>query len=63
MRDSGYEALVAEYIPTRKNVLVESFLPDNAFSEQADGTYLCDLVAAVQLAEEFPISIEDQEQP
>ena len=33
LKSRGVEELSADYIPTRKNVLVETFLPDNGFCQ------------------------------
>jgi FkbH-like protein len=55
----GVTALSADYIPTRKNVLVEHFLPDNGFTRMDDGTYYCELDGKqVILDKNFPINIE-----
>jgi|AntAceMinimDraft_11_1070367.scaffolds.fasta_scaffold01792_12 FkbH-like protein len=55
----GVTALSADYIPTRKNVLVEHFLPDNGFTRMDDGSYYCELDGKqVILDKNFPINIE-----
>jgi predicted enzyme involved in methoxymalonyl-ACP biosynthesis len=55
----GVTALSADYIPTRKNVLVEHFLPDNGFTRMDDGTYYCELDGKqVIIDKNFPINIE-----
>lgn len=61
LRTRGLEELSADYIPTRKNILVERFLPDNGFRESGTNEYLkCfDKVdVADGLGKDFPITIE-----
>jgi FkbH-like protein len=59
LKSSGVEELSADYIPTRKNVLVETFLPDNGFCQTADGRYVRNLLDIMQsLGNDFPIHIE-----
>lgn len=59
LRSRGISELSAEYIPTRKNVLVENFLPENGFRQMDDGSYHCDLdTQMTMLGREFPITIE-----
>ena len=59
LRAGGVTELSAEYVPTRKNVLVESFQPNNAFTESADGRYTtCVNDSAHDLDDNFPITIE-----
>lgn len=61
LRTRGLEELSADYIPTRKNILVERFLPDNGFLESEANQYVkCfDKVdAADGLGKDFPIIIE-----
>lgn len=52
------EQLVAEYTPTRKNVLVATFLPDNGFDAAADGCHVIHLDNRPHATEDFPIEIE-----
>ena len=55
----GVAALSADYIRTRKNVLTETFLPDNGFCQTEDGSYVRNLlVSADTLNNCFPINIE-----
>ncbi len=59
LRAGGVRELTAEYIPTRKNVLVETFLPDNAFEATGGEGYLTRLDdAAHTLGDDFPIDIQ-----
>ncbi len=62
LKTRGIEQLSAEYIPTRKNVLVENFLPDNGFQTSGDGGYTTCLgntaSGAGAPADDFPITIE-----
>jgi FkbH-like protein len=59
LREKGVEALSAEYIPTRKNVLVQSFLPDNGFNVTVDGSGDLSLAGtAIHTDNDFPIIIE-----
>jgi FkbH-like protein len=59
LKSSGIEEVSADYIPTRKNVIVKSFLPDNGFCQTADGSFVRNLlVGALDLAKNFPIDIE-----
>ncbi len=58
LRDEGIEELVAEFIPTRKNVLVETFLPDNGFAASDDGRFLTQLGAREGSADDYPIEIQ-----
>ena len=57
---AGVQALVAEYIPTRKNILVEHFLPENGFEVAENGVYARRLDAgdAGEPGKDFPIIIE-----
>jgi len=59
LKSRGVTQIVAEYIPTRKNVLVERFLPDNGFSASTDGRYCRDMreFVAGEL-HNFPMTIE-----
>lgn len=59
LRSSGVAELSGEYIPTRKNVLVESFLTDNEFVPTGDGSYLRNLQMDTQdPGADFPIAIK-----
>jgi FkbH-like protein len=63
LRARGIEELSADYIPTRKNVLVERFLPDNGFQETGDGNYTTRIEgSAGDRDEDFPITIEGPDQ-
>lgn len=58
----GVTELVAEYIPTRKNVLVETFLPDNGFQQTDDGRYIRSIVSfdnnTGDAGRQLPITVE-----
>lgn len=56
--DQGIGELEAQYIPTRKNVLVETFLPDNGFDASSDGKYTINLSSLKRGSGNFPIDIE-----
>jgi FkbH-like protein len=59
LKSSGIEELSADYIPTRKNVLIENFLPDNGFCQAVNGSYILSLhVGMPGLGSNFPIDIE-----
>jgi len=59
LKSIGVEELQAEYIPTRKNVLVETFLPDNEFYQNVDGHYIKNLKTDKHILDsDFPIIIE-----
>ena len=59
LAETGIKEVVASYIPTPKNVLVENFLPEQDFEKCADGSYRRDLVKAPPKAEsDFPIAVE-----
>ena len=59
LKAEGVEELVAEYISTRKNRLVQSFLPDNDFLETGEGTYVRSLALTPnQPDNDLPIIIE-----
>ena len=62
LRTRGIKELSADYIPTRKNILVENFLPGNGFQQSADGSYTRCVgktdVEAGELGKDFPITIE-----
>ena len=62
LKTRGIETLSADYIPTRKNILVENFLPENGFQQSGDGSYLRCFgktdVNAADLGKDFPITIE-----
>ena len=63
LRARGIEELSADYIPTRKNVLVETFLPDNGFQETGEGSYTTRVdSSAGDPGEDFPITIEGPDQ-
>ena len=51
--------VLADYLPTPKNGLVTSFLPDHGFAVGADGRFRRDLVATPPLPDEaYPVAIE-----
>lgn len=55
----GITELTSMYIPTRKNILVENFLPENGFIKSADGEYVRTLVECNQIqSSDFPMNIE-----
>lgn len=57
--EEGVEHMTAEYIPTRKNVLVQDFLADNGFTDTQQGGFVTSLEnAAHRLEDSFPIKIE-----
>jgi FkbH-like protein len=59
LAEAGVKEVVASYIPTPKNVLVENFLPEQDFEKCADGSYRRDLVKTPPRAESyFPIAVE-----
>ena len=60
LRTCGIEELSADYIPTRKNTLVERFLPENGFHKSGDGRYfsIFSSTDVGDLGEDFPITIE-----
>jgi FkbH-like protein len=59
LKSLGIEKLSADYIPTRKNILVENFLPENGFYKTTDGSYFNELQkSARELCEDFPIKIQ-----
>ncbi len=59
LKSRGVEELSADYIPTRKNVLVETFLPDNGFCQTVGGRYVRNLLTStLDLGSDFPIDIE-----
>ena len=59
LKQRRLQTLSAEYLPTRKNVLVESFLPDNGFKQKPDGGYYIELQSLSQgKSDDFPITIE-----
>jgi FkbH-like protein len=56
---TGVETLIADYIPTRKNILAENFLPDNGFSKSDDGRYFSNIgKRTLNLGSDFPMTIE-----
>jgi FkbH-like protein len=59
LKSRGVEELSADYIPTRKNILVETFLPDNGFCQTESGRYVRHLLkSTLDLGSDFPINIE-----
>jgi len=55
----GVKEVVASYIPTPKNVLVQDFLPSEDFERSPEGHYRRDLIATPPKPESsFPIAIE-----
>lgn len=59
LQEKGVRHLRAQYLPTSKNKLVESFLPDHEFILADDGSYLRDLATSPPKAEDaYPIRIE-----
>jgi FkbH-like protein len=58
----GVMDFTAEYIPTRKNVLVANFLIESGFHQSSDGKYFCHLQTHSQrLRDDSPICIEGPE--
>ena len=56
---SGVHEVLADYLPTPKNRLVTSFLPDHGFAIGADGRFRRDLVANPPLPDAaYPMAIE-----
>ena len=56
---SGVREVLADYLPTPKNGLVTSFLPDHGFAIDADGRFRRDLVANPPLPDAaYPMAIE-----
>jgi FkbH-like protein len=56
---SGVREVLADYLPTPKNRLVTSFLPDHGFALGADGRFRRDLVATPPLPDgAYPMAIE-----
>jgi len=59
LKSRGVEELSADYILTRKNILVETFLPDNGFCQTVSGRYVRHLLKrTLDLGSDFPIDIE-----
>jgi FkbH-like protein len=59
LKSIGVEEIRGEYIPTRKNVLVETFLPDNEFHQFENGNYVRNLYAGTHIpGDDFPIIVE-----
>jgi FkbH-like protein len=59
LKSRGVDELSADYVPTRKNILVENFLPDNGFCQTATGNYVRNFLSGtIALASDFPIDIE-----
>lgn len=59
LKSRGVDELSADYVPTRKNILVETFLPDNGFFQTATGNYVRNFLSGtIALASDFPIDIE-----
>lgn len=58
-KSTGSLEVIADYIPTRKNVLVENFLPGSGFQLSPDGRYRYLLNKDTHsLGQNFPISIQ-----
>jgi FkbH-like protein len=56
---AGVETLIADYIPTRKNILVENFLPENGFVKSDNGRYFNHISKhTLNLSADFPMTIE-----
>jgi FkbH-like protein len=59
LHTKGVAEVWADYIPTRKNSLVEKFLPDSGFRHTEDGRYSISLNPGSHgLGKDFPITIE-----
>lgn len=59
LKSKGVVTISADYIPTRKNVLVENFLPDNGFQLSEQGLYTFNLDDNTQqLRADFPMHIQ-----
>lgn len=59
LADTGIRQVVGEFLPTPKNALAETFLPDHGFVPGADGRLYLDLVDRPPLpANRFPIQVE-----
>ena len=59
LAERGIEEVVADYIPTLKNVLVQSFLPEQGFEKGAEGGYRRHLHQAPPRPESaHPITVE-----
>lgn len=54
LADRGVERVAADYLPTRKNGLVEAFYPDHRFSIGEDGRYYRDLRKEPVKPDEWP---------
>jgi FkbH-like protein len=55
---AGVREVLADYLPTPKNGLVTSFLPDHGFAVGADGRYRRDLIATPPLPDAaYPMAI------
>ncbi|MFM9916857.1 MAG: HAD-IIIC family phosphatase [Rhizobacter sp.] len=60
----GVTCVVADYLPTPKNVLVREFLPKQGFAPTEDGRFARDLLASpAQAAEDFPIAVAVLDHP
>ena len=58
LAEQGVQAVTADYVPTAKNELVRTFLPDRGFEPLGSGKYRRDLRHAPPIAEgNFPIQI------
>ena len=58
LAEQGIESVTAEFLPTAKNELVKTFLPDQCFEPLGAGQYRRDLRTAPPMAEsDFPIQI------
>lgn len=59
LAERGVREVLAEYVPTPKNVLVENFLPEHGFEPFGEGRYRRDLQKAPPSPESaFPIVVE-----
>ena len=57
--EQGVTEVLADFIPTSKNELVQNFLPEQGFEKSEDGRYRRDLIKDPPHVESaFPISIE-----
>jgi FkbH-like protein len=58
LRQRGVRTVLADYVPTAKNKLVEGFLPAHAFTRREDGRFTRDLTAPPPAsASELPIAV------
>jgi predicted enzyme involved in methoxymalonyl-ACP biosynthesis len=59
LRSRGVRTVMADYLPTAKNKLVEDFLPNHGFSRLDDGRWTRDLTAPAPAAvADLPISVQ-----